>query len=109
MQREELAEQFCKAYVIQAEAFRDFASKFPDKNFLSIFDKWAESKDIFGIDKQEIWKIARTLKPKKCKVIQEGSSEFVRLSEVLNILFEADMNRLGKMIEEGDKNVDKTQ
>lgn len=86
-------------YKIQAESFRSYADKFPERSFLSVFDEWAESKDIYGIDKQEIWKIARTLKPKKCKVIQEGCDEFVRLSEVLDILFEADMNRLGKMLE----------
>lgn len=87
-------------YKIQAEAFRDFASKFPDKNSLSIFDEWAESKDIYGIDKQEIWRVARTLKPKKLRVIKEGGEEFVRLSEVLDILFDADMKRLEKMLEE---------
>ena len=86
-------------YKIQAESFRDYADKNPEKELFSLFNEWAESKDIYGIDKQEIWKIARTLKPKKCKVIQEGCDEFVRLSEVLDILFEADMNRLGKMLE----------
>ena len=87
-------------FKIQAEAFRDFASKFPDRNFLSVFDEWAESKDIYGVDKQEIWNVARTLKPKKSKIIVEGGDEFVRLSQVLDILFDADMNRLSKMLEE---------
>jgi len=90
-------------YKIQAESFRSYADKFPDRELLSFFNEWAESKNIYGIDKQEIWKITRTLKPKKCKVIQEGCDEFVRLSEVLDILFEADTNRLGKMLEERNK------
>lgn len=87
-------------FKIQTEAFRDFSSKFPDRDFLSVFDEWAESKDIYGVDKHEIWKIARTLKPKKSRVIKEGNDEFVRLSEVLDILFDADMKRLSKMLEE---------
>lgn len=96
-------------FKIQAEAFRDFASKFPDRNFLSVFDEWAESKDIYGVDKQEIWNVARTLKPKKSKIIVEGGDEFVRLSQVLDILFDADMNRLGKMIDDRNNNVDKNR
>jgi len=96
-------------FKIQVEAFRDFASKFPDRNFLSVFDEWAESKDIYGVDKQEIWNVARTLKPKKSKIIVEGGDEFVRLSQVLDILFDADMNRLGKMIDDRNNNVDKNR
>ena len=96
-------------FKIQAESFRDFANKFPDRNFLSVFDEWAESKDIYGVDKQEIWNVARTLKPKKSKIIVEGGDEFVRLSQVLDILFDADMNRLGKMIDDRNNDVDKNR
>jgi len=44
-------------YKIQAEAFRDYSSKYSNRDLLSVFNEWAESKDIHGIDKQEIWNI----------------------------------------------------
>lgn len=50
-------------YKIQAEAFRDYADKNPNKDKLCLFNEWIESKDIYGIDKQKIWRKVR--KPKK--------------------------------------------
>jgi len=46
-------------YREQAEKFRDYASKFPDRNLLSVFEEWAESKDFSDEDRQAIWEIAR--------------------------------------------------
>jgi len=46
-------------YKIQAEAFKDYFNKFSDRDLLSVFNEWAESKDIHGVDKERIWKIVR--------------------------------------------------
>jgi len=46
-------------YREQTEKFRDYASKFPDRNLLSVFEEWAESKDFSDEDRQAIWEIAR--------------------------------------------------
>ena len=46
-------------YGEQAEKFRDYANKFPDRNLLSVFEEWAESKDFSDEDRQAIWEIAR--------------------------------------------------
>ncbi len=32
-------------YQLQAEAFRDYAKRVPDRDLLVLFDEWAESKD----------------------------------------------------------------
>ena len=91
-------------YKIQADAFRDYAAKFPDKeDLLSLFDEWADSKDIFGVDKQSIWKLVRNFRPKKSLVIEEGGDAFLRLSEVLDILYQGDMKYLEKRMQEGKK------
>jgi len=42
-------------YREQAEKFRDYASKFLDRNLLSVFDEWAESKDFSDEDRQNIF------------------------------------------------------
>lgn len=98
-------------YREQAEKFRDYASKFPDGNLLSLFNEWAESKDIYGKDKHEIWRLARKLRPPEPMVINENSDEFVRLDSVLKILLEADMKRLDNLLkkrDEGKNKLDKT-
>jgi hypothetical protein len=46
-------------YREQAEKFMDYASKFPNRNLLSVFEEWAESKDFSDEDRQAIWEIAR--------------------------------------------------
>jgi len=91
----------------QAEKFRDYASKFPDRDLLSIFDEWAESKDIYGIDKYEIWRIARRFRLQKPILIKENSEEFVRLSVLLDILLQADMKYLNELIEKRKKDKEK--
>ena len=46
-------------YREQAEKFGDFARKFPDRDLLSLFEKWAESKGFSDEHKHEIWQIVR--------------------------------------------------
>lgn len=94
-------------YKEQAEKFRDFADKNPDKDLFSLFEEWAESKDIYGIDKHEIWGIARNFRPRPVKTIEEGTEEFVRLSAVLDFLLEIDLACFNKLAEK-NKPLDKT-
>ena len=94
-------------YKEQAEKFRDYASKFPDRDLFSLFEEWAESKDIYGIDRHEIWKIARKTQPFRIITIKENSEEFVRVSAVLDILLQNDLARLSKMIERRRKRQEK--
>lgn len=92
-------------YREQAEKFRDYVSKFPDGNLLSLFNEWAESKDIYGKDRQEIWRIARKLRPSNPLIINENSDDFVRIDLVLKIILDADLKRLDALVE---KRRDKT-
>lgn len=86
-------------YKIQAESFRDFADKNPEEELFSLFNEWAESKDIYDIDRHEIWKMVRKTLPLQTITIKENSEEFVRISAVLDILLQNDLARLNKMIE----------
>jgi len=86
-------------YKKQANAFLDYARKNKDVNLFKLFNEWAESKDIYGIDRHEIWKIARKMQPFMTVTIKENSEEFVRISAVLDILLQHDLARLNKMIE----------
>lgn len=45
-------------YKIQAESFKDYSGKFANRDFLSVFEEWAKSKDFSDEDKQEIWMLA---------------------------------------------------
>lgn len=49
-------------YKIQAKTFKDYFNKFSDRDLLSVFEEWAESKDIYGMDKERIWKVVRARK-----------------------------------------------
>ena len=42
-------------YAEQAEKFRDYLSKFPERDLLSLFEEWAESKDFSDEDRQAIF------------------------------------------------------
>ncbi|MDP8215994.1 MAG: hypothetical protein P9L98_01565 [Candidatus Kaelpia imicola] len=98
-------------YKIQAKAFKDYFNKFSDRDLLSVFDEWAESKDIYGIDKEKIWRIARKPNKKNTFIIKENSEEFLRLSTVLEIVLQADMMYLNELLErkvKGKKQLDKT-
>ena len=78
----------------QAEAFIHYAQKFSDGDAVALFLDWCASKDLWGVERQEIWAIARRMLPQKSKVITHASDEFVRLSAVLEILFQNDLRRL---------------
>jgi len=86
-------------YREQARQFKGCFEKFPNGDLLSLFDEWAESKDIYGRDKHEIWRIARKLKPVQIITINENSEEFVRIDAVLDILLQAYVKRLDRVME----------
>jgi hypothetical protein len=84
------------------EQFREFAGyykKFPDRDLLSVFNEWCESKDIHGVDKHEIWRRARRLKPNKEITLKENSEGFVSISAVLDILLQNDLAYLNKKMD----------
>ena len=91
-------------YKRQAESFRDYAGKFPDLNLLSVFNKWADSKDLDGIDRQRIWKIARKIRKPEIKVISDTEEEFIRLQIALEIVFEADLAHVSNHLEKSLSN-----
>lgn len=84
------------------EQFREFAGyykKFPEGDLLSIFEEWAVGKDIHGVDKHEIWRRARRLKPNKEITINENSEGFISISMVLDILLQNDLAYLNKKMD----------
>lgn len=87
----------------QILAFKEYAGRYPDQDLLPLFNKWADNNNIYGIDRQKIWKHARNLRPRKTLVIKEGSEEWTRLHAVLDILHEADMKYLNKLLEKRGK------
>ena len=86
-------------YREQAEKFGIFADRDPQRERLSVFNEWCESKDIEGKDKHYIWKIARHFKQGEKKEIEKGSEEAVRIGELINAVFGADLERLKKIAE----------
>ncbi len=86
-------------YKEQTEQFKGYFQKFPDGDLLSLFDEWAESKDIRGVDKHEIWRRARRLRPNKEIILGENSEGFVSISAVLDILLQNDLAYLNKEID----------
>ncbi len=93
----------------QAAKFRDFADKNPNRELFSLFQEWAESKDIYGEDRHEIWRIARKMQPFRTATIKENSDEFVRISAVLEILLQNDLTRLNNLIERMKKRREKAK
>lgn len=47
-------------YREQAEKFKGYSEKFPERDLLSLFEEWAESKDFCDEDKHGIWKLLET-------------------------------------------------
>ena len=90
-------------YKIQAEAFKDYFNKFSDRELLSVYKEWSKSKDLHGVDKEKIWKIARKPNKKNTRIIKKDSEEFMRLSAVLEIVLQADMIHLNKLLEKREK------
>jgi len=56
-------------YKEQAEKFRDYANKSPDRGLLSLFDEWAESKDFSDEDRQGIFAQVIILLPKNKHIL----------------------------------------
>lgn len=56
-------------YREQAEKFLDFAKKSPERDFLSLFDEWTESKDFSDEDRQRIFAQVIILLPKNKQLL----------------------------------------
>ncbi len=69
---------------------------------LSLFNEWCRSKDICGVDKHYIWKIARYFKQSGEKSISDGE-EAVRINEILEKMFGADLERLKRIVEKNEE------
>ena len=90
---------------IQAESFIDYARKNSERDFVSLFQEWADSKDIFDLDREMIWRSVRNTGPRKERVIRESDEEFVRLSAVLDMLLEHDFSQAMQIIEKSKEEV----
>jgi len=90
-------------YKEQAEQFKGYFSKYPGRELLSLFLEWCESKDIEGKDKHYIWKIVRLFRNAEIKEIEKGSEEAVRIGELINVIFGADLEKLKKIAEKREK------
>lgn len=87
-------------YKERFSSFKEYTNRYPDKKLFPLFNEWADSIEIYGIERHEVWKRARKLGPIKTITIVEGSEEDIRVRAVLDILLEADLARLNKLIEE---------
>ena len=56
-------------YREQAEKFLDFAKKSPDRDLLSLFDEWSESKDFSDEDRQRTFAQVIILLPKNKQIL----------------------------------------
>jgi len=86
-------------YKEKVALFKDYASRYPEKDLLELYNEWIAENDIYGIERHKIWKRARKLRKLEPIIIKEGSEEWIRLQAVLDILLEADLARLNKLIE----------
>ncbi len=68
-------------YKEQAEKFGIFADKNPQRERLSVFNEWAESKDFSDEDKREILEIARVSALKRAYSAIDSVMEEVFLAE----------------------------
>lgn len=90
-------------YKENVSLFRDYAREYPDKELFPLFTEWADGNELHGIERHETWRRARRLRPPQVLVIKEDSEERMRLHAVLDILLEADLARLGKLLEEREQ------
>ncbi|MBN1794242.1 MAG: hypothetical protein JW844_04700 [Candidatus Omnitrophica bacterium] len=88
-------------YKEKVVSFKDHASKNEGKELFPLFSEWADSNGIYGVERQEIWRRARKMQPCRTIEIKENSDEFVRLNAVLDILLEADLKYLNKLMQKG--------
>lgn len=89
----------CNSLKLNLSLFKEHLSKNPSCDLLSLFDEWCSANNIFGIDKHELWKRARKLGKRDTLIIKETSEEDIRLKAVLDILLEADLKTLHKLLE----------
>jgi len=68
-------------YREQAEQFKGYFAKFPDRDLLSVFNEWCESKDFSEEDKREILEIARVSALKRAYSAIDSVMEEVFLAE----------------------------
>ena len=68
-------------YREQAEKFRDYLDKNPQRERLSVFNEWCESKDFSDEDKKEILEIARVSALKRAYSAIDSVMEEVFLAE----------------------------
>jgi hypothetical protein len=88
-----------KDYEVQAEAFSAYANKYPEADLIALFEQWSESKDMYGSDKVGVWRLARCLRKRPERIISEEGEEYMRLSAVLDIILQADLNRVNRLLE----------
>ncbi len=95
-------------YKIQSDAFKDYLSKFSDKeNLLSLFNKWVISKNIYGVDRHEIWLIVRKLKPAKSFVIKKGTDADFRFTNFLDYIHKIDLANLKDTLDRRERKTNK--
>jgi hypothetical protein len=90
-------------YKEKVSLFREYAREYPDKELFPLFTEWADRNELYGVNRHEVWRRARKLRPPKLLVIQENSEEWVRLHAVLDILLEADLARFNKLLEKREQ------
>lgn len=81
-------------YREQAEQFRDYAGKFPDRDLLSLFGEWAKSKDFSDEDKEFIFKKFIELFPKRNKILIPRlkihlKDDPIALRDIVNLIIHA--------------------
>ena len=88
-----------KDYAVQAETFSDYANKYPDADLITLFEQWSESKDMYGSDKVGVWRLARCSRKRQERIISEEGEEYTRLSAVLEIVLQADLAHVDRLLE----------
>ena len=86
-------------YKEKASLFKGHSASYPDKDLPGLYNEWADSNSIYGVDRHKIWKRVRHIRGRKTITIEEGSEEWIRLQTVLDILLEADLKYLHKLME----------
>ena len=87
-------------YKEKTSLFKEHSAIYPDKDLFGLYNEWADSNSIYGIDRHEIWKRVRHIRGRKTITIKEGSEEWIRLQTVLDIFLEADLKYLHELIEQ---------
>ena len=80
--------------------FKHYAAGYPEKDLFGLFNEWSDANDIYGVDRHKIWKRVRHIRGIKTIIIKEGSEEDIRCRAVLDILLEADLACLNRVLEQ---------